>query len=290
MLSVLIPTYHYNAFPLVNEIYNQLKQAKVDFEIICLDDGSDSDLNLHNQKINELDFCSFSELETNMGRSAIRNLLANKAKYSWLLFLDADVMPKSKDFINKYLQLINENSISVFAGGITYNPDDKNKHLFRFQVGLMNEEIDIKKRNKKPNKYFFSSNFLIRKKIFEKVKFEETLKKYGKEDLLFSLALKSENFKIQHIVNEVYHLGIDSNVIFLEKTKQAMKNLVLLKKSKILSEKESSLLRLGIFFEKIGLGNFFGNLVPYLEKKTLKTNSIFYFKLLKISYLSSFLK
>ena len=81
MLSVLIPTYNYTAFSLVKEMHQQLILEAIKFEIICLDDGSHSPLNSKNEKINTLSFSSFKSLEKNIGRSAIRNVLAHTAKY-----------------------------------------------------------------------------------------------------------------------------------------------------------------------------------------------------------------
>ena len=52
-----------------------------------------------NKKINALDHCSFLENEKNIGRTATRNILAKKAKYDWLLFLDADVIPLNENYI-----------------------------------------------------------------------------------------------------------------------------------------------------------------------------------------------
>ena len=40
MMSILIPTYNYNAFPLVKAIYEQAQNIDIPFEIICRDDGS----------------------------------------------------------------------------------------------------------------------------------------------------------------------------------------------------------------------------------------------------------
>ncbi|HET8884785.1 MAG TPA: glycosyltransferase, partial [Salinimicrobium sp.] len=95
MLSVLIPTYNYNIFPLVEKIHGLFTRENIGFEIICLDDGSgNEEINKKNHQINAFSNSSFSELEKNIGRSSIRNLLAKKASYDWLLFLDADVIPK----------------------------------------------------------------------------------------------------------------------------------------------------------------------------------------------------
>ena len=53
---------------------------------------------------------SYKFLERNMGRSFVRNRLSEKAKYNWLLFMDADVSPKSNLYIKKYIDNIKINS------------------------------------------------------------------------------------------------------------------------------------------------------------------------------------
>src|SRR5690554_7137122 len=82
MLSILIPTYHYNAYPLVKELVKQAVEANLIFELICLDDGSLSKLNLENKKINTLTNCKFIEASKNMGRSASRQFLATEDRKS----------------------------------------------------------------------------------------------------------------------------------------------------------------------------------------------------------------
>jgi len=86
MLSILIPTYNYNVYPLVETIEKQVLKANIIFELICLDDGSFSILNENNQKINALANCKFIEAKKNNGRTATRQLLAEQAQYNWLLF------------------------------------------------------------------------------------------------------------------------------------------------------------------------------------------------------------
>ena len=120
MLSILIPTYNYEVVSLVNALIEQLKKQDNTFEIICFDNGSDLDVNTLNQEINKLDSCYYKSLIKNGGRSKIRNLLAQKAKYDWLLFLDADVLPVSENFTQNYFDLIIKNSIKVAFGGLKY--------------------------------------------------------------------------------------------------------------------------------------------------------------------------
>ena len=105
MLSILIPTYNYNTLKLVKNLQYQGVKSDVNFEILVLDDASsNSQCSTENKKINALDHCSFLENEKNVGRTATRNILANKAKYNWLLFLDADVTPLDDKLIASYVK------------------------------------------------------------------------------------------------------------------------------------------------------------------------------------------
>ena len=63
MISILIPCFDYNAYPLVSILEKQALMLKIDFEIICIDDGSFSSKNDLNQKINLLTNSKFIELK-----------------------------------------------------------------------------------------------------------------------------------------------------------------------------------------------------------------------------------
>lgn len=78
-----------------------------------------------------------------MGRSKTRELLAEKAKYPYLLFLDADVLPVSTLFVAQYLQHVSEYSILV--GGIKYESEKPaSNRYFRWFYGKTREEITVK--------------------------------------------------------------------------------------------------------------------------------------------------
>ena len=90
MLSVLIPVYNYDVTELVNELHKQLTTSEVDFELKIFDDGSKSDINKVNHKLNQLEKVQFKELPKNVGLSNNRNYLASSSQYNYLLFLDGD--------------------------------------------------------------------------------------------------------------------------------------------------------------------------------------------------------
>ena len=284
MLSVLIPTYNYNTFFLVKEMHQQLILEDIPFEIICLDDGSKSPLNIQNNDINKLSFSSFKSLEKNIGRSAIRNLLAKKAMYNWLLFLDADVVPAKSNFIKKYLNCFKKDR-TVFCGGLLYEDKKENFRLLRYKYGKKHEEISLEKRLENPEKFFFTSNFLIQKSVFDSVTFEEKLTEYGREDLLFSIELIKKGYKIEHISNEVYHLGLDKNDLFVSKTKKAMENLVFIDKQTLIDTKEMPLLELVRKIAILRMTRVVGVFYLLFEKLAIKKSSVFFLNCMKVSYL-----
>ncbi|WP_178987743.1 glycosyltransferase family 2 protein [Winogradskyella schleiferi] len=219
MISILIPVYNYNILELVSEIHSQLSKTTKPFEILCLDDcSSNLSIQENNKNINALPFCKYTILPKNIGRSAIRNKLAQSAKYDWCLFLDADVMPKHKNFIDLYLNSISKKS-EIIYGGILYPENRVNdSHLLRWIYGKEREALAYKQRNK--NKYlsFLTLSFLIHKSVFNKVSFNEDIPNLRHEDTLFSYNLKERNIEIEHIENPVYHLGIESSETFLQKS------------------------------------------------------------------------
>ena len=226
MLSILIPTYNYNVFPLVKEVRDQCIIEKISFEIIVLDDASQ---NFHNEnnEINSLDNCLYSILNQNIGRSAIRNLLSTKASFDNLLFLDADVRIISNQFIKNYINFIRSNSnYGVVYGGIVYQESKPNDNqLLRWIYGNKREALSAEKRNENVYVSFLTLNFLIKKEIFSIVRFNEDIPNLRYEDLLFSFDLMKNKIDLKHINNQVVHNGIETSHVFMEKTNDSLKGL-----------------------------------------------------------------
>ena len=288
MLSILIPTYHYNAYPLAQELERQARQANFEYELICVDDGSLSELNIENQKINSLVNCKFIEAKKNIGRTANRQFLAKQAQYNWLLFLDADVLPKNPNFLNTYLNEIRSQADAVF-GGFAYleSSYNKNKSL-RYTFGKQREEVDASIRNKTPYKVTISANFLVKKVVYLELINQNTESGYGMDYLLGAL-LKKNKVKVRHINNEVFHFGIDENIAFLKKTEHAMQTLSKLKKSKQIKSNDISLLKAYNLLKLFYLQRTFGKLMTYFDFKikksfTQKDPNLFLFDLYRLGY------
>lgn len=263
MLSILIPTYNYNVYPLVSELHRQCLKSKINFEILCQDDSSKT-FEPENLKINNLENCRFEVLEKNIGRSGIRNLLAQKAQFDILLFLDADTIPVHTDFIQKYVNQINDSEKVVF-GGIEYQKEKPNNdQLLRWIYGNARESLSVEKRNTNPNINALTSNLLINKNVFVSNQFDKSIISYGYEDLLFLSELKKKQIVVKHIHNPTYHMGLETSQQFLDKTKTALENLKLISKNSLLESHESKILSSYSFLKRF----YLTALITFLFKKT----------------------
>jgi len=287
MISILIPCYDFNAYPLVNILEKQALMLNINYEIICIDDGSFSSKNEINQKINLLTNAKFIESKKNLGRIKNRILLAEKSQYDWLLYIDVDTIPKNEDFLANYIAFFKKEVI-IF-GGCSYNkPQNKNSNL-RYKFGKFREEIIASTRNKNPYKYISSSNFMCRKNILL-----NTLKKiesisYG-NDYIFASLLKQDKVNITHIDNKVVIEDIDDNQKFLRKTEQALENLLKCYKKGLLNIHSISILSAYEFLDKFLLKKIFvksTNLCKkIIDNNLVKQNpNLFLFDLYRLRYL-----
>lgn len=232
MLSILIPTYNTNLHPLVSELQALLIESQIDYEIIISDDASsDMSVRYHNSLLAEQEHVQYIQYEQNIGRSKIRNSLADAAKYPTLLFMDCDARVKRSDYISNYLHFLNEKNLQgtdfVVLGGLSYRElrPEKTK-LLRYRYGIKREVRPAYERNRDPYRAFTPFNMLIAKSVFEKCRFEESLKQYGYEDTFFGIELKKCGIPVYHIDNELYHEGIDTNELLLDKVAAGVANLV----------------------------------------------------------------
>ncbi|WP_417558151.1 glycosyltransferase family 2 protein [Mesoflavibacter zeaxanthinifaciens] len=289
MLSILIPTYNYYIYDLVLNIHEKCLKENFDFEIICLDDNSDANYTKANKKIEELSSCYYKINSKNKGRVATREHLAKLAKNKWLLFLDADVIPKNDNFITKYLNYIDKDYKAVF-GGFYYDENSNKKHLLRWKYGKQKEEVTAQKRNLNPYKVIISANLLIKKDTYLSLSKQVKTNTYG-GDLIFAALLKEQNINILHIDNEVIHLGLEDNKVFLKKQKEAVKLLYDSVEKREIINHDNSLLKTYSKIKKYNLDIFFSWFYKSFNKRIERhllgqKPKILFLQLLKLSYLS----
>lgn len=288
MISILIPCYNYNAYDLVSRLEKECLTLGIVFEIISIDDASFSTLNEVNQKINMLTNCKFFESKKNIGRVANRQLLSQKAQYKWLLYIDVDVKPLNDNFIKVYVNEIKKGFEVVF-GGFNYKNIESNN--LRYLFGKSREDVQSVIRNKNPYKYIISSNFLVKKVIFDKINKNININGYGM-DYFFGALLKENLVSINHIDNEVTHYGLDDNSKFLAKTKEALENLHYLNTNKLINKNDITILKYYRLFNFFGLKKIISKLINIFSK-SIESNlkgsnpNLFVFDLYRLSYLCS---
>lgn len=229
MISILIPTYNYVALPLAESLSRQAQALDVPCEIIVADDASTlENCRQENQRIGTLPHCTYIGLKTNIGRASIRNRLADEAKGKWLLFLDCDGMPVDNLFLKHYQQAIaNRPEADIICGGIVHPKElpASNMSLRYTYEKAAEKHHTATKRNERPYASFRTFNFMIRRKAFMQVRFDETFRHYGYEDVLFGIQLRAKGFRISHIDNPLENKDIETNDIFLKKTEEALRTL-----------------------------------------------------------------
>jgi len=268
MISILIPTYNYNITRLVADLHQQALDTYVDFEIIVVEDGSTLFVK-DNKAVNDFEFCRHIILSENIGRSAVRNKLADEAKYEHLLFMDCDAEVCSEYFVAKYVSFCKEECVVI--GGTAYDPHDNGQQFsLRLTYGRKREARAATERSKNN---FTTFNFTISKSIFNQVRFDESIQGYGHEDMVFGHQLHQLGYKFIQIENPLIHKGLDDNETFLRKTKEATHNLFQLYQTghyPYLAE-ESKLLHSFIRIYKLGLTPLcawgFNKLQAVLERK-----------------------
>jgi hypothetical protein len=162
-----------------------------------------------------------------MGRMASRQKLSDLARYNYLLFLDCDSKIVEDDFLSAYFKLITEN-ISLASGGRMYAevPPTDCSQMLHWKYGRIRES-----RGGKSGTAFQSNNFLIKKEIFKGLDTYLQIPGYGHEDTWWGIQFDQKSISGNYINNPVLHASIEKADIYIEKSEQALANLLLLEKN-----------------------------------------------------------
>lgn len=233
-LSVLIPCYNCRCRELVESLSVLLRKEEygkgLRYEVLVADDGStDNGCIEDNNAINLIDNCRYIIRGKNAGRAAIRNFLAQEARYEWLLFIDSDMVVDNDNYIANYL---NSNDIPIIYGGYSVKGDkEKLKGNLRFIYEKKCEQSHIySERIKHPYKDFHTSNFMVERCVMLSNPLDERFIHYGYEDVLWGKTLKKNNINISHINNPLSFEKFEDNIDFISKTEEGLTTLYYFRK------------------------------------------------------------
>ena len=241
MLSILIPSYNYNTEALVCELHAQSTACNIDFEILIGDDFSSQSI-ISSSYLSTIKFTYLHRSEKTLGRTKMRDLLSSEARFSWLLFIDADMIPRDKNYIESYLNEVSKNTTeSAYFGGYSYPENYAHKERLRYRYGIKREYKLAAERSENPHRNIYSGNMLIHQSTFKQT--NTTLdNRYGL-DLAFSRNLETQKVAIKHLDNYTDHYGIEDNPTFLLKYKSAAKTLRQLYDSGLITANQSKLIK-----------------------------------------------
>lgn len=222
MLSILIPTYNCDCVQLVTALRIIGERLSVPYEIVVADDCSRHEFLVRNHAIEAFEHVRLLALKENLGPARIRNFLADNATYPYLLFLDSDVLPCSSDFLEKYLHVAQEGG--VVCGGFDYEETVAEISPLRYSYGKKVESKSADQRSLNPYDCFVGMNFLVGKKVFDKVRFDPKMH-FGYEDAVFGMRLKDAKVPVLHVENPVWHVVKDNSADYLNKIHLTMYNL-----------------------------------------------------------------
>ncbi|TSK04279.1 MAG: glycosyltransferase [Geobacter sp.] len=235
-VSILIPVYNWDLSLLLNRLLREIDECRLEdaVEVIVLDDhSSDEGLRAKNGSLvcgSGREYLHYDKLERNMGRSAVRNLLAAKASARYLLFLDCDVLPDEESFIRSYLAHADAGEFDVVCGGISYRTRVLNGTEYDYHAYLGNKK-EVKpaaQRNLAPWRHILTSNIMVRKSVFVGTPFDERFTGYGYEDIEWGVRL-ARSYRILHIDNTASHLGLVTKDRAYAKMRDSVVNYLLLR-------------------------------------------------------------
>lgn len=223
-LSILIPTYNYNARALVHALLQVIERESIDAEIIIGDDASSCKTAWMDEVTawNRVQVVHYAE---NAGRAAHRNRMAEAAEGKWLLFIDCDASVEKDFSLKSYFEKTSE--ANVICGGLRHpdiNPTPEATLRYKYERAA-DRHRTATERNKNPYANFTPFNLFILRDVFLSIRFNEDCKEYGYEDALLGVELKQQHIPVLHIDNPLVHTGLESNEIYLKKTETALRTL-----------------------------------------------------------------
>ncbi len=294
MLSILIPIYAYNVLPLVTELQKQCEKELLEYEILCQDDASFSECNIENERINLLPNCSFVALSKNVAHRENRNKLAEQAKYEYLLFVDGDSICSSPTYIQKFISSINNFDV-VYGGRLHPSTCPSDKQKLRWKYGFYIEDQLADARKKRPYSSLLFNNTLIKKECFNQIKFDRNMKKYGHDDTQLAFELNLLQASVLHIDNQIEHGAIDTNSIYLNKTKESLENILQLYDEQKISISFLRIVTLLDFLKRSKLFYPISILYVFFEKQLYKNlvgnhPNLLFFTAFRVGYLCQLLR
>ena len=153
-----------------------------------------------------------------------RNRLTSAARGDYFLFLDADMLPDSPAFLDRWLHQVETTLPAVVFGGFSLLQAPKSRAFAVHKLMAGHSDcLDAEQRRKHPEKYVFTSNLLVRRDVFEAEGFDSGFTGWGWEDVEWAMRVVAR-YEVGHIDNTATHMGLDSVAALARKYEQSVPN------------------------------------------------------------------
>ncbi|HEX5008427.1 MAG TPA: glycosyltransferase [Hyphomonadaceae bacterium] len=224
-LSVVIPTYRYDASTLIDMLARCAQSSLVEF--IVYDDGTrDHEMLARMQAAagSARAAIRIVSYPMNRGPAAVRNAAAEHARAMWVLFLDADMSPDNMAFLEAYLDAEEKlEEPSVVVGGQSLRFASKEKAFALHRWASRGDCVSADERRKDPGRYITSSNIMVHRDVLKACPFDEGFVGWGWESDDWAQKVQSR-FPVMHIDNAATHLGLETDKALMAKYAKAAKN------------------------------------------------------------------
>ena len=226
-LSIGSPYYRDDPTGWVNALANDPRAG--DVEIVLVDDGS-GDAEVDSKVRAAVDAwpgpAIVVRFHNNKGRAQARNRGIRAARGSYLLFIDADMLPGDHLYLSRYFDVIDKDASAIVFGGFTtlgvkVDRDTKLNH----SLALKNDCKSANDRAMRGPLSVASNNLLVRRDVFDYERFDDAFVGWGWEDTEWAMRAVYAGYGLTHIDNPAVHIGLDSSSAVLRKYKEAGPNL-----------------------------------------------------------------
>jgi glycosyltransferase involved in cell wall biosynthesis len=225
-LSVAIPFFRYDPRPLLARLDQEAEWAHGAIEILALDDGGGDPL-LAEQVTAFIEAMATPArlivLAANEGRAKGRNRLVQAARARHILLIDCDMAPDAPDFLNRYLELADEDVAAAFGGFTIDSADPSPQYALHRALQQRAECLPAHIRKLTPEKYVYTSNLLVRREVFDAEAFDEGFTGWGWEDVEWGMRVAAR-FGVLQIENTATHLGLDTPEVLAGKYESSVGN------------------------------------------------------------------
>lgn len=226
LLSVCIPVYKKTVVGTVRRMLAEIEKHALNVEVVVFDDYSDADTIRANAVLAEYEGVRYLPLLQNLGRSKIRNRLADFSHGEWLLFLDCDMEPIYSDFLQRYINAMAIH-VDVVCGGVTFSKEPRSRDMI---LRWKHNRYWIRQRkrfvHRDPMMRLETGNFMIRHEKYAQCGFDESIEGYGQENKVFAYSLGRLSARIQYIDNPTMHLDDEDNEKFLDNIDRSTVNCI----------------------------------------------------------------